>query len=150
MHDARMVRPRPRIPHGGDLVDVNGELGHDQATSSISLRGQPMSPTHTVPVYWRDAGFSNPDLGATNVTVWPARTQAPSGLPVSQSIPLGTSTASTGDPWPFMNSIHCASRGGDVNPVPNSASTTMLEGGQPFTTWTLAACTTGSRIACTI
>ena len=99
--DRRNVQLRPLVPQRGDLVEVDGELGHVRfmlATSSISLRGQPMSPTVISPVYCFDAGLAKPAFSATKVTVRVARMQAPSASPVSQSRPLGTSTARTGMP----------------------------------------------------
>src|SRR5688572_20690700 len=68
-------------------------------TRAISSRGHPMSPTMTSPRYLDAAGLLKPTLGATNVIVRSATTAvavASRGSPVSQSSPLGTSTASTG------------------------------------------------------
>src|SRR5207244_5063782 len=96
MNDAGQLKLRPGVPQRRDFVDVDGKLGHTSicyrarpATSSINSRGQPMSATVISPVYCFDAGLAKPVFSATKVMVRVARTQAPSGSPVSQSIPLG-------------------------------------------------------------
>src|SRR5688572_10764776 len=82
--------------YGGFAARSQGG-GGEEITRAITSRGQPMSPTVTRPRYGRASELANPTFSATNVTVRSARTQAgPSGRPVSQSKPLGTSTANTG------------------------------------------------------
>ena len=62
-----------------------------------------MSATTMSPVYCLEAGLAKPAFSATKVTVLVARTQGPRGSPVSQSIPLGRSMASTGTPAFFVH-----------------------------------------------
>ena len=72
--------------------------------------------------------FSSPAFIPASVTVTPARTQAPppAGIPESQSIPLGTSTAKTDAPDPLIHSMHSptAPATARATPVPRSASIT--------------------------
>src|SRR5438874_12612433 len=60
-----------------------------------SARGTPIGTTWTSPSQAFASALANPAFGATQVTVWSARTVGPSGLPVSQSRPEGTSIART-------------------------------------------------------
>src|ERR1700737_3666093 len=62
----------------------------------------PMSATKTRPALEAPA---SPALGATSVTVASARTAVSTPVPVSASIPEGTSIATLGRPVPFMASM---------------------------------------------
>jgi hypothetical protein len=91
-------------------------------------RGAPISTTTMRPTYSRAASESIPTLGATKVTVRLARTAMPPAWPVSQSSPLGISTAITGIlSAPARLICSMSSRSGErtvpAKPVPSKAST---------------------------
>src|SRR5213075_768233 len=103
--DGGVCRAGADYPHGVGGSQVGPARGDaPRATSSISLRGQPMSPTVTSPKYRRALGLEKPAFSATKVTVRVARMQAgPRDSPVSQSRPLGMSTARMGTPASFIH-----------------------------------------------
>src|SRR5688572_22787236 len=110
--------------YGGFVAGSQGR-GGEEITRAITSRGQPMSPTVTTPKYRRASALTNPTFSATKVTVRAARTQTgPSGRPVSQSNPLGTSTANTGrrDAFTAAARVGNGSRGASLRPVPKIAS----------------------------
>jgi len=68
----------------------------------------PRSATVTSPQWSGPSSVSSPGLSPMKVTVWVARTASPSTRPVSDSRPLGMSSASRGQSWALASSTSCA------------------------------------------
>ena len=80
----------------------------DRTISSTNRRGAPMSTTCSFPTYCDASFVKKPGLAATNVQVCLARIVCRAAAPVSQSKPLGKSTARIGLPLAFIRSIASA------------------------------------------
>ena len=99
---------------------------------SSASSGSASGASSTSPVQSTAGPVTRPSLAATKVTVSSALTGlAVRQAPVSASIPLGTSKASTGRPASLMRSTAAAigGRSGPLAPVPSSASTTTSPSG---------------------
>ena len=80
-------------PGRGSRAAMSSRCGAATAGSPSGRR--PMSTSSTVPACPAPGSMSRPGLSAPNVTVTSARTAGPSTAPVSASMPLGRSTATT-------------------------------------------------------
>ena len=103
-----------------------------------------MSTTVTEPARDRPGGTTRPGLSTPKQTVTSARTASPATLPVSESTPLGTSTATTGIPAPSTarTALAAGSRRAPTPPIPRIPSRTRSA---PATSWS----TSGSAHAST-
>ena len=81
-------------PGRGSRAAMSSRCGASAAGSPGSGR-RPMSTSSTVPACPAPGSMSRPGLITPNVTVTSARTAGPSTAPVSASMPLGRSTATT-------------------------------------------------------
>ena len=84
----------------------------------------PMSISSTCPVWNAPGAMSSPRLYAPKVTVTAARTAAPATAPVSESTPLGTSTATVHSCGARRASRAAGSRNAPRPPMPTSPSRT--------------------------
>ena len=81
----------------GASAEGNSSGPATQPPGAASARASsPSSATLTSPQWSGPSSVSRPGLSAMKVSVCVARTALPSTRPVSDSIPLGTSSASTG------------------------------------------------------
>ncbi len=134
----------------GSLTKARGRI------TSSTLASMPISATLTSPQSPRPGSSKCPGLSRKKVTVARARIATPRTAPVVPSMPLGTSTATTGSPLAFTASINAASSPsiGRASPAPKIASTTTsawassstVKGSMaPSQSVAMAAASSGSR-----
>ena len=85
-------------PGRGSRSPMSSRCGAMAPGSSFRYGRRPISTSSTVPACPAPGSISRPGLIAPNVTVTSARTAGPSTAPVSASVPLGRSTATTVGP----------------------------------------------------
>ena len=105
-------------------VSARSDSESAHAVGSRSEARRPMSTTVTEPARDRPGGTTRPGLSTPKQTVTSARTASPATLPVSESTPLGTSTATTGTPAPSAarTALAAGSRRAPTPPIPRIPS----------------------------